>query len=75
MFNFYAPTTCGEKLDVWEEASKVDTNLKFRSIMCMRDFNTPLYPSKNLGVLEDFSKGMYDLEGFLCRNDLLDVEV
>ena len=44
-------------------------------IVCMGDFHTPQYLLEKFGGLEDFSNSMQDLEGFLGRNDLIDIDL
>lgn len=41
----------------------------------MKVYNTPFYSSENLGGLEDFSRSMNVLDGFLGKNDLLDMNL
>ena len=41
----------------------------------MGDFNNPLYAKEKMGGLKDLSKSIYDLEGFLIRNDLIDIDL
>ncbi len=45
------------------------------NILCMGDFQTLLYPLEKLGGLEDFSGSIRDLEDFLRRNNLIDIDL
>ena len=65
VFNFYDPNTQNGRLSTWDEATNVADSMREGNILCMGEFNTPLYPSEKMGGLEDFSDSMKDLEDFL----------
>ena len=51
------------------------TSWKGFRYICVGDFNFPLYPSKNMGDLDDVLESMQYLEGFLGRNNLIYVKL
>ncbi len=44
-------------------------------MMCMGDFNTPLYHSENLGGNRDCPESLHDLHDFMGKMDLIDVDL
>ena len=49
--------------------------MKEKNVMCMGDFNTPLFPSEKLGGITNFSESMNDLLDFINAYDFIDVDL
>ena len=74
IFTFYDPTTRGVTLQVWVEASAYIANHKTKLIRA-ENFNTLLYTLEILVVILDVYEIMHDLDVFLRRNKLIDMEL
>ena len=56
----------------WQGSLK---NMKDEQLMCMGDFNTPLYHLEKLGGNKECPESLQDLNEFMRKLDLMDVEL
>ena len=47
----------------------------YKPTFCMGYFNSPLYPSNKSKGIVDFTDSMKDLDEFINKNDLMDMEM
>ena len=49
--------------------------MKDKNLMCMGDFNTPLFPLEKIGGIIDLLESMKDLLDFINTHDLINIDL
>ena len=75
LINIYASNNNVGRKETYDKLARILETMKDKKLMCMGDFNTPLYHSKKLGGNRDYPESLQDLNDFIRRMDFIDVEL
>ena len=75
LINIYASNSKVGRKETYDKMVRILETMKDKQLMCMGDFNTPLYHSKKLGGNKDCPESLQDLNDFMSRMDFIDVEL
>ena len=75
LINIYASNRKVGRKETYDKLVRILETMKDKQLMCMGDFNTPLYHSEKLGGNRDYLESLQDLNDFMSRMDFIDVEL
>ena len=67
LINIYAYNRKLGRKETYDKLVKILETMKDKKLMCMGDFNTPLYHSKKLGGNRDCPESLHDLNDFMIK--------
>ena len=75
LINIYASNRKLGRKETYDKLARITETMKDKKLMCMGDFNTPLYHSEKSGDNREFPKSLQDLNDFMSKLDFMDVEL
>ena len=73
LINIYASNRKLGRKETYDKLARISETMKDKQLMCMGDFNSPLYHSEKLGGNRDCLESLQELNDFMSRMDFIDV--